>query len=224
MDGEKERVVTFDANRMRHIDHGYAVTSHSSQGLTADRVLINMDTSTHADLINTRFAYVSVSRASHDVQIYTNDAAALGQRLSSDVTKTSAVDFQQRQEPHHAQQPKEPIMSDQRQERSQQPEELFQRQRGPIEKALTPQEGQDFTWKRSYGEIQTYEHDRTHGRVHIDPQGQFYDRHAQPITREAALDHALGQHHHHAHHGNGNDLGSSVSKGREQDHGQGISL
>ena len=81
-------------------------------------------------------------------------------------------------------------MSDQRQERSQQPEELFQRQRGPIEKALTPQEGQDFTWKRSYGEIQTYEHDRTHGRVHIDPQGQFYDRHAQPITREAALDHA----------------------------------
>ena len=115
-------------------------------------------------------------------------------------------------------------MSDQRQERSQQPEELFQRQRGPIEKALTPQEGQDFTWKRSYGEIQTYEHDRTHGRVHIDPQGQFYDRHAQPITREAALDHALGQHHHHAHHGNGNDLGSSVSKGREQDHGQGISL
>jgi hypothetical protein len=224
MDGEQARVLTFDVNQMRHIDHGYAVTSHSSQGLTADRVLINMDTTTHADLINTRFAYVSVSRASHDAQIYTNDAAALGQRLSSDVTKTSAVDFQQRQEPHHAQQPKEPIMSDQRQERSQQPEELFQRQRGPIEKALTPQEGQDFTWKRSYGEIQTYEHDRTHGRVHIDPQGQFYDRHAQPITREAALDHALGQHHHHAHHGNGNDLGSSVSKGREQDHGQGISL
>jgi hypothetical protein len=224
MDGEQARVLTFDVNQMRHIDHGYAMTSHSSQGLTAERVLINMDTSTHADLINTRFAYVSVSRASHDVQIYTNDAAALGQRLSSDVTKTSAVDFQQRQEPHHAQQPKEPIMSDQRQERSQQPEELFQRQRGPIEKALTPQEGQDFTWKRSYGEIQTYEHDRTHGRVHIDPHGQFYDRHAQPITREAALDHALGQHRHHAHHGNGNDLGSSVSKGREQDHGQGISL
>jgi conjugative relaxase-like TrwC/TraI family protein len=113
MDGEQERVLTFDVNQMRHIDHGYAVTSHSSQGLTADRVLINMDTSTHTDLINTRFAYVSVSRASHDVQIYTNDAAALGQRLSSDVTKTSAVDFQQGQEPHHAQQPKEPIMSDQ---------------------------------------------------------------------------------------------------------------
>ena len=54
----------------------------------------------------------------------------------------------------------------------------------PIEKALTPQEVRDFTWKRSYGEIQTYEHDRTHGRIHTDPQGQFYDRHAQPITKE----------------------------------------
>jgi hypothetical protein len=62
-------------------------------------------------------------------------------------------------------------MSDQRQEPSQQPEELFQRQREPIGKSFSPQEAQDFTWKRSYGEIQTYEHDRTHGRVHIDPHG-----------------------------------------------------
>ena len=115
-------------------------------------------------------------------------------------------------------------MSDQRQERSQQPEELFQRQRGPIEKALTPQEAQDFTWKRSYGEIQTYEHDRTHGRVHIDPQGQFYDRYAQPIAKEAALDHALGSQHHHSHAGRVNELNPSISKNKSEDHGQGISL
>src|SRR5579875_3480012 len=31
--------VSFDANHMRHFDHGYAVTSHSSQGLTAERVM-----------------------------------------------------------------------------------------------------------------------------------------------------------------------------------------
>ena len=31
MDGAKERTVTFDAAQMRHFDHGYAVTSHSSQ-------------------------------------------------------------------------------------------------------------------------------------------------------------------------------------------------
>jgi ATP-dependent exoDNAse (exonuclease V) alpha subunit len=38
------REVSFDPQQFRHIDHGYAVTSHSSQGLTVDRVLINADT------------------------------------------------------------------------------------------------------------------------------------------------------------------------------------
>jgi len=83
MDGTKERTITFDATEMRHFDHGYAVTSHSSQGLTADRVLVNMDTKVHPELINTRFAYVSVSRASEDVRIYTNDVAILSERLST---------------------------------------------------------------------------------------------------------------------------------------------
>jgi ATP-dependent exoDNAse (exonuclease V) alpha subunit len=35
------KAVRFDANQMRHFDHGYAVTSHSSQGLTAERVMVN---------------------------------------------------------------------------------------------------------------------------------------------------------------------------------------
>ncbi|MHB1702182.1 MAG: MobF family relaxase, partial [Acidobacteriaceae bacterium] len=105
MDGVKERTVAFDAAQMRHFDHGYAVTSHSSQGLTADRVLVNMDTNVHPELINTRFAYVSVSRGSEDVRIYTNDVAVLRERLSTDVTKTSAVDLQKAQgEPIHYQQ------------------------------------------------------------------------------------------------------------------------
>lgn len=95
MDGQPDKSVTFHAREMRHFDHGYAVTSHSSQGITAERVLVNMDTKAHPELINTRFAYVAVSRASQDAQIYTNDARSLGQRLSHDVTKSSAVDFRQ---------------------------------------------------------------------------------------------------------------------------------
>jgi ATP-dependent exoDNAse (exonuclease V) alpha subunit len=87
------KAVSFEANRMRHFDHGYAVTSHSSQGLTAERVLVNIDSNVHPELINTRFAYVSVSRASHDAQIYTNDASALVPGLSHDATKTSAVEI-----------------------------------------------------------------------------------------------------------------------------------
>jgi conjugative relaxase-like TrwC/TraI family protein len=99
MDGDQDRTVTFNAKEMRHFDHGYAVTSHSSQGLTAERVLVNMDTNVHPELINSRFAYVSVSRASHDAQIYTNDATSFAESLSRDVSKASAIDFGKAQGP-----------------------------------------------------------------------------------------------------------------------------
>ena len=38
------REVSVDLRKFRHLDYGYAVTSHSAQGLTFDRVLINADT------------------------------------------------------------------------------------------------------------------------------------------------------------------------------------
>jgi ATP-dependent exoDNAse (exonuclease V) alpha subunit len=86
--------VAFDADQMRHFDHGYAVTSHSSQGLTADRVLVNIDTHVHPELINPRFAYVSVSRAAHDAHVFTNNAASLTTSLGHSVTKTSAIEME----------------------------------------------------------------------------------------------------------------------------------
>jgi ATP-dependent exoDNAse (exonuclease V) alpha subunit len=90
---DNSRQIEFDANEYRHFDHGYAVTSHSSQGLTAERVLVHGDTTVHPDLLNSRFAYVSISRASLDAKIYTNDAADLGQKLSGEVSKSSAIEF-----------------------------------------------------------------------------------------------------------------------------------
>ncbi len=93
LDGKSPREIAFDTSRFRQFDHGYAVTSHSSQGLTAGRVLANIDTESSRMLINTRLAYVAVSRASEDVRIYTNDAGTLGQRLAADISKTAAVDF-----------------------------------------------------------------------------------------------------------------------------------
>jgi ATP-dependent exoDNAse (exonuclease V) alpha subunit len=95
MDSDKQ--VSFDPQAMRHFDDGYAVTSHSSQGLTSERVLVNMDTEVHPELINGRFAYVSVSRASQDAQIFTNNAATLSESLSRDVSKTSAIEFGKQQ-------------------------------------------------------------------------------------------------------------------------------
>jgi hypothetical protein len=42
---------------------------------------------------NSRFAYVALSRASYDAQVFTNDASALTKNLGRDVTKTSAIDL-----------------------------------------------------------------------------------------------------------------------------------
>jgi len=93
LDGKAKRRVTFDTEKFRQFDHGYALTSHSSQGLTAGRVLANIDTDSSRSLINSRLAYVAISRASEDARIYTNNAETLGQRLATNISKTAAVDF-----------------------------------------------------------------------------------------------------------------------------------
>jgi conjugative relaxase-like TrwC/TraI family protein len=90
MDGG--RAVELDPRKHPHLDHGYAMTSHSSQGQTADRVLIHVDTELYAkDLLNSRMAYVSVSRGRYDAQIYTNNAQTLGQELTRDVSHSPAI-------------------------------------------------------------------------------------------------------------------------------------
>jgi len=93
MDGGRpgDRLVELDSVKNPHLDHGYAVTSHSSQGQTADRVLIHADTELGAkDLLNNRMAYVAVSRGAYDAQIFTNDREKLGAALGHDVSHTSA--------------------------------------------------------------------------------------------------------------------------------------
>jgi conjugative relaxase-like TrwC/TraI family protein len=91
MDSPSARMVSFDTAEFRQFDHGYAVTSHSSQGLTASRVLAHIATDFSQSLINSRLAYVSISRASDDARIYTNNAETLGERLSTDMVKTAAI-------------------------------------------------------------------------------------------------------------------------------------
>ena len=87
------REAQFNIREHRHVDYGYAVTSHSSQGATADRVLVHVDTEqAHEKLVNSRLAYVSVSRGRYDAQIYTNHAEKLGEELGREVSKRSALD------------------------------------------------------------------------------------------------------------------------------------
>jgi ATP-dependent exoDNAse (exonuclease V) alpha subunit len=87
------RRITFNVKENPHLDYGYAVTSHSSQGQTADRVLVHVDTEQSGEkLVNRRFAYVAVSRGRYDAQIYTSDRAALAQGLERDVSHRSAME------------------------------------------------------------------------------------------------------------------------------------
>jgi len=103
---DNSRQIEFDPKEYRHFDHGYAVTSHSSQGLTAERVLINADTAVHPDLLNSRFGYVSISRASHCAEIYTNSTTELREHLNRESTKTAAVNFVEDQSKIHGQEPR----------------------------------------------------------------------------------------------------------------------
>lgn len=90
---EDGREVKLDEREQRHIDYGYAVTSHSSQGQTARRVLINVDSEhAHKDLLNERMAYVAVSRAAEDARIYTDNAERLGVVLSRNVSHEQALE------------------------------------------------------------------------------------------------------------------------------------
>jgi conjugative relaxase-like TrwC/TraI family protein len=92
---ENNRQIEFNAIEHRHFDHGYAVTSHSSQGLTAERVLVHADTRVHPNLLNSRFGYVSISRASHEATLFTDNIAKLATQLGADVSKTSALEIGQ---------------------------------------------------------------------------------------------------------------------------------
>jgi ATP-dependent exoDNAse (exonuclease V) alpha subunit len=97
------RTTRFKLAEHPHLDYGYAVTSYSSQGQTADRVLIHIDTARAGEeLVNRRLAYVAVSRARHDVQIYTNDKAQLFAGLQRDVSQRSALEASQQvlKQPH----------------------------------------------------------------------------------------------------------------------------
>lgn len=99
---ESGKVVTVDANKFRHLDHGYAVTSHSSQGQTVDRVIVNADTRESAGLLNRRMAYVALSRAREDGLVFTNSMTDLAAALERRRDKAMALESLRESDGHHA--------------------------------------------------------------------------------------------------------------------------
>ena len=87
------RTIASNIKENLHLDYGYAVTSHSSQGQTANRVLVHVDTEQAGEkLVNRRLAYVAVSRGRYDAQVYTNDIGQLADQLSRDVSHRTAME------------------------------------------------------------------------------------------------------------------------------------
>ncbi|HLW69061.1 MAG TPA: MobF family relaxase [Candidatus Binataceae bacterium] len=89
---DKGREIAATNTRLRHIDYGYASTSHASQGATVDRVIINVDTERSVRLVNRRQFYVSLSRARHDARIYTDNADALARAVGREQLKPTALE------------------------------------------------------------------------------------------------------------------------------------
>ncbi|HVN88884.1 MAG TPA: ATP-binding domain-containing protein, partial [Candidatus Binataceae bacterium] len=89
---DRRREVIAPLAQLKHVDYGYASTSHAAQGATVDRVIVNIDTNRGVQLVNRRQFYVSISRARYDVRVYTDDATGLGRQVSRDRRKANALE------------------------------------------------------------------------------------------------------------------------------------
>jgi len=73
--------------------HGYAVTSHSSQGKTVDEVLL-VASSRSFGAVNREQFYVSISRGGERVHVFTDDADLLARRVTTRTRAKPAVELQ----------------------------------------------------------------------------------------------------------------------------------
>jgi conjugative relaxase-like TrwC/TraI family protein len=91
---ENGKEVSVAPDGLRHIDYGYASTSHSAQGATVDQVIVDIDTRLSPELVNRKQFYVSISRARKAVAIYTSDRSQLPRALNRSREKSMALEHQ----------------------------------------------------------------------------------------------------------------------------------
>jgi ATP-dependent exoDNAse (exonuclease V) alpha subunit len=84
--------LSFNLEKMGHIEYGYVTTSYSSQATTAPKVIVHMDTDSPAQaLLNRAFVYVAWSRGQHEAVLYTNDRDDLNRVLLRSDEKAMAL-------------------------------------------------------------------------------------------------------------------------------------
>lgn len=83
--------VKFSTKDKHHFDYNYCSTIHSSQGLTVDNVLINIDTTSKTT--SKELYYVAVSRARYNAFVVTDSMEKLPSAISQRAEKHSATDM-----------------------------------------------------------------------------------------------------------------------------------
>ncbi|KAF3458061.1 conjugative relaxase [Ralstonia solanacearum] len=91
-DGRPVRALELPTNRPLHLEHAYASTVHSSQGLTNDRALIALDTKSRTTSMN--LYYVAISRARYEARVYTNSIKELPAAIARRFDKSTALAIQ----------------------------------------------------------------------------------------------------------------------------------
>ncbi|MGC7512672.1 MobF family relaxase [Xanthomonas citri pv. citri] len=91
-DGRPARALELPTNRPLHLEHAYASTVHSAQGLTNDRALIALDTKSRTTSMN--LYYVAISRARQEARVYTNNRGELPAAIARRFDKTTALAIQ----------------------------------------------------------------------------------------------------------------------------------
>lgn len=88
----ENRTLKLSTDKPLHVDYAYASTVHGSQGLTADRVLIDADSKSRTTAKDTY--YVAISRARLEAKIYTNSVRDLPSAIARDNIKHAALDIE----------------------------------------------------------------------------------------------------------------------------------
>ena len=83
--------IKIDRRRPVHLQHGYASTIHSAQGLTKNRVLV--DANTKSLTSNRAVFYVAISRPRNDITLFTDDASKLAAAMSREPKKFAALEL-----------------------------------------------------------------------------------------------------------------------------------
>ena len=71
-----EHTLQLDATRDRHVRHGWVGTVHGSQGATADKSMVHLE-SFRANTVDAKSAYVAISRARSHAAVYTDSREKL---------------------------------------------------------------------------------------------------------------------------------------------------